>query len=232
MSEPILQYPDFSGEFILTTYASNEGAGAILSQGQIGADLPIAYASRSFNKAERNYSTVEKELATIVWGTKHFRPYLYGRKFKIVSDHNPLKRIVNVKDPGSRLLRWRIQLEEFDYEIVYKPGVLNANADALSWVGALVKDGCESAKVCKSVEIDPTLKLEIVKENHDSIFGGHRGMNKTYDAIKDHYTWPNMKQEIEYIKRCEKCQVNKTIKPKRRPLKSHPQQNAHLNVAR
>ena len=67
--------------------ASNDGAGAVLSQGQIGKDLPIAYASRSFHKAEKNYSTVEKELAAIVWGVKHFRPYLYGRKFKIVRDY-------------------------------------------------------------------------------------------------------------------------------------------------
>jgi hypothetical protein len=63
MSRPILQYPDFSREFILTTDASNDGTGAVLSQGQIGKDLPIAYASRSFNKSEKNYSTVEKELA-------------------------------------------------------------------------------------------------------------------------------------------------------------------------
>jgi len=72
ISQPILQYPDFSREFILITDASNDGAGAVLSQGQIGKDLPIAYMSRSFNKAERNYSTVEKELAAIVWGIKHF----------------------------------------------------------------------------------------------------------------------------------------------------------------
>ena len=68
MSQPILQYLNFSREFILTTDASNDGAEAVLSQGQIGKDLPIAYASRSFNKAERNYSRVEKELAAIVWG--------------------------------------------------------------------------------------------------------------------------------------------------------------------
>jgi hypothetical protein len=86
MSQPILQYPDFSREFILTTDASNDGAGAVLSQGQIGKDLLIAYASRSFNKAEKNYRTAEKELAAIVWGVKHFRPYLYGRKFKIRSE--------------------------------------------------------------------------------------------------------------------------------------------------
>ena len=209
MSEPILQFPDFSKEFILTTDASNEGVGAILSQGDIGSDLPVAFASRSFNKAEKNYSTVEKELAAIVWGIKHFRPYLYGRKFKIVSDHKPLKWIVSVKDPGSRLLRWRIQLEEYDFQIEYKPGVQNANADALSRVGAIVKGRYDTT------EIDPKLKLEILKENHDSTLGGHRGMNKTYEAIKSHYTWPNMKQEIEeYVKRCEKCQVNKRLRPK------------------
>ena len=121
VSRPILQYPDFSEEFILTTDASNDGAGAVLSQGEIGKDLPVAFASRSFSKAERNYSTVEKELTAIVWGIKHFRPYLYGR-FKVVSDHKPLKLIMSVKDTGSRLLRWRIQLEEYDYETVYKPG--------------------------------------------------------------------------------------------------------------
>jgi len=114
MSQPILQHPYFSREFILTTDASNEGAGAVLQQGQIGKDLPIAYASRKFNKAERNYSTVERELAAIVWRIKHFRPYLYGRKFKIVIDHKTLTWIMSVKDPGSRLLRWSIQLEEYD----------------------------------------------------------------------------------------------------------------------
>jgi len=114
MSQPILQYPDFSREFILTTDILNDGAGAVLSRGQIGKVLPTAYASRSFNKAEKNNSTGEKELAAIVWGVKHFRPYLYGRKFKTVSDHKPLTWIKSVKDPGSRLMRWHIQLAEYD----------------------------------------------------------------------------------------------------------------------
>ncbi|KMQ89530.1 enzymatic polyprotein endonuclease reverse [Lasius niger] len=77
LNEPILQYPDFDKEFLLTTDASDEGIGAILSQGKIGSDLPIAYASRTLNKAERNYDTTEKELLAIVWAVKHFRPYLY-----------------------------------------------------------------------------------------------------------------------------------------------------------
>ncbi|KAB0793022.1 hypothetical protein PPYR_12642 [Photinus pyralis] len=131
-SEPILQYPDFSKPFCLTTDASNYAIGAVLSQGQIPNDLPIAYASRTLNHAEGNYSTIEKELLAIVWSIKHFRPYLYGQKFKIITDHRPLTWLFNVKDPGSRLIRWRLLLEEYDYEINYKPGELNKNADALS----------------------------------------------------------------------------------------------------
>ena len=132
LSEPILQYPDFNKEFILTTDASDEGIGAVLSQGKIGNDLPIAYASRTLNKAERNYDTTEKELLAIIWATKHFRPYLYGKKFKIVTDHKPLIWLFNVKDPSSRLMRWRLKLEEYNYEVLYKEGKQNTNADALS----------------------------------------------------------------------------------------------------
>jgi hypothetical protein len=140
ISPPILRYPDYSREFILTTYASKEGVGAVLSQGEIGKDLPIAFASRSLNNAERNYSTTERELLAIVWGVRYFRPYLYGTKFTIVTDYKPFTWIMSVKDPGSRLLRWRIKLEEYDYEIVFKKGTSNTNADALSRVNRLGAD--------------------------------------------------------------------------------------------
>jgi hypothetical protein len=131
-NEPILQYPDLSKPFVLTTDASNFAIGAVLSQGNIGKDLPVAYASRTLNPAECNYSTIEKELLAIVWATKYFRPYLFGAKFKIVTDHKPLQWLFNLKEPNSRLVRWRLKLEEYDYEILYKKGKHNTNADALS----------------------------------------------------------------------------------------------------
>jgi len=132
MSQLLLQYPDFSKPFILTTDASNDALGAILSQGEIGRDLPIAYASRKLSKAERNSPTVEKELLAVVWGCKNFRPYLYGRKFTVVTDHRPLVWICNVKDPSSRLFRWRLKLEEYEHNIVYKRRSSNTNVDCLS----------------------------------------------------------------------------------------------------
>lgn len=133
-NDPILQYPDFTKEFNLTTDASNLAIGAILSQGPIGSDKPVCYASRTLNDSEVNYSTIEKELLAIVWATKYFRPYLFGRKFKIITDHKPLQWIMSLKEPNSRLTRWRLKLSEYDFTVVYKKGTSNTNADALSRV--------------------------------------------------------------------------------------------------
>jgi len=136
VTPPVLKYPDFNRSIILTTDASGEGLGAVLSQGDLGKDLPVAFTSRTLNQAE-NYSTTEKELLAIVWGMRYFKPYLYGKHFLVVTDHKPLTWIMNVKDPGSRLLRWRIKLEEYDYEVIYRKGALNTNADALSRISSL-----------------------------------------------------------------------------------------------
>lgn len=76
MNDPLLQYPDFSRPFNLTTDASDFALGAIISQGPIGSDRPVCYASRALTDSEINYSTIEKELLAIVWATRYFRPYL------------------------------------------------------------------------------------------------------------------------------------------------------------
>lgn len=131
-SQPLLQYPDFTKPFVVTTDASQTAIGGILSQGTIGKDLPIAYTSRLLNDAEQNYSTIERELLAIVYAVNYFRPYLFGRKFQLVTDHKPLTWLNSVKDPTSRLVRWRLKLAEYDYEVIYKAGKTNVNADALS----------------------------------------------------------------------------------------------------
>jgi len=127
-SEPVLTYPDFNKPFELTTDASMYAIGAILSQD----NHPICYASRTLNPAEIHYSTIEKELLAIVWSCQYFRPYLFGHKFTILTDHQPLQWLFSLKEPASRLVRWRLKLEEFDYQIQYKRGKQNQAADALS----------------------------------------------------------------------------------------------------
>jgi hypothetical protein len=166
ISPPVFKYPDFNRSFILTTDASGEGLGAVLSQGDLGKDLPVAFASRTLNQAEKNYSTTEKELLAIVWGMRYFRPYLYGKQFLVVTDHKPLTWIMNVKDPGSLLLRWRIKLEEYDYEVVYRKGTLNTNADALSRNSSL-KGAKETPEENRESVINRETKETILYEYHD-----------------------------------------------------------------
>jgi len=218
---------------VLTTDASNEAFGAILSQGPIGRDLPIAYASRTLINAEKNCSTTEKELLAIVWGFKQFRQYLYGRKFTIVTDHKPLTGVFNVKDHCSRSLRWRLKLEEYDYVIIYKPGTKNTNADALSRINMTeVKSITDISSVPTEEE-----KGKILQEFHQLPTGGHLGMNRTFVGIKLYTSWPGMKQKIEnYVRHCETCQMNKITQRKTKlPLQitNTPEivwQNCSLNI--
>ncbi|GFX60462.1 retrovirus-related Pol polyprotein from transposon 297 [Trichonephila clavipes] len=91
VTQPILFAPDFATEFILQTDASEVGAGVVLSQRIEGEEHPIVFLSKKFSKAERNYSTVERELAAIIFGLKRLKHYLDGQKFIIETDHNPLR---------------------------------------------------------------------------------------------------------------------------------------------
>ena len=124
----MLRFPNFKEQFTLTTDASNQGIGAFLSQN----GHPCLSISKTLNKADERYSTSEKELLAIVWAMKRFRQYILGNKFKIQTDQRALVWLHNVKDPSSRLLRWRLRMEEYDYDIEYVKGKENKVSDCLS----------------------------------------------------------------------------------------------------
>ena len=108
-SPPVLQYPIFDPDrpFILKTDASDIAAGAVLCQRQDDkGEYAIAYASRKFNPAEQNYPAHERELAAVVWAMRHFRPYLYGQRFLVLTDNEPITYLKTMKDPRGRLARW------------------------------------------------------------------------------------------------------------------------------
>lgn len=129
---PVLACPDFSKPFVLQTDASDYGIGAALTQTTTDGDKVIAYASRTLNPAERNYSVTEKECLAIVWGIEKMRPYLEGYRFTVVSDHQSLKWLHAIKSPSGRLARWSIFLQQYDFDIKYRKGILNKVADTLS----------------------------------------------------------------------------------------------------
>ncbi|CAF1080795.1 unnamed protein product [Brachionus calyciflorus] len=130
--DKILFLPDLKKKFVLETDASNTGIGAVLNQKKDGVLRPIAYFSKPLNKAQRNYSTTEKELLAIVLAVEHFHQYLYGQEFEIITDHQPLSWLLSCKNPNSRLARWLIRINNYTFTIVYRSGKTHTNADALS----------------------------------------------------------------------------------------------------
>lgn len=131
ISHPILRYPNFEQKFTLTTDASNYAIGAVLSQ----EGHPVCFISRTLNNHERNYSATDKEFLAIIRSVNYLRPYLYGRKFKIYTDHQPIKFLHSKyrgKDMSPRHQRWLLKLGEYDFEIDYIKGKENRVADFLS----------------------------------------------------------------------------------------------------
>jgi transposase InsO family protein len=134
---PIISYPHFDHPFLLQLDASDVGLSAILAQKLIDSDgvqreHVIGYASRTLSSAERHYSPTERECLAIVYGCSHFRPYLEGVRFTILTDHKALKWLHRTKDLNSRLARWAMQIAAYDVDIQHRPGADNANCDALS----------------------------------------------------------------------------------------------------
>ena len=132
---PCLAYYKLGAPTVVITDASPVGLGAILMQEQAdGTNLPVAYASRSLTETERRYSQIEKEALGCVWAVEYFRNYLWGVRFKLLTDHRPLIYMFNPRNstivpPRIQGLLWR--LLGYDYHIGHIPGKMNI-ADSLS----------------------------------------------------------------------------------------------------
>ena len=135
LEAPILGFADFKFPFRLYTDASNVGLGAVLAQMQDGKERVIAYASRSLSQTERNdinYSSFKLELLALKWAvTEKFKDYLWGSQFTVYTDNNPLVHLSTAK-LGAVEQRWAAQLANYHFELKYKPGKDNVNADVLS----------------------------------------------------------------------------------------------------
>lgn len=130
---PILAYADYSLPFTLHTDASREGLGAILYQEQNGEMRVIAYASRSLNKSEQNYTAHKLEYLAVKWAvTDKFQEYLYGNRFTIYTDNNPLTYVLTTAKLDATGHRWLAALGSYNFDIHYRPGKTNRDADILS----------------------------------------------------------------------------------------------------
>ncbi|GFX81224.1 retrovirus-related Pol polyprotein from transposon 17.6 [Trichonephila clavipes] len=125
---PVLQLPNFTEQFNLFTDASGVGIGAVLNQNH----RPIAFASRTLNKAERNYTVTERECLAVIWALNMFKTYFGSLPVKVITDHAALTKLTNGKNVSSRMIRWALKLSEFNIEWEHHPGVQNVVAHVLS----------------------------------------------------------------------------------------------------
>ncbi|CAF1321713.1 unnamed protein product [Adineta steineri] len=141
-SPMVLILPDPSRQYVIRTDASRVGVGAVLLQTQPSDPndtshtpiyKPVAFASRSLKKAEKNYSAIELEALAIWWSvTQKFRSYVEGQQFLLETDHKPLLSLMKKPYHNARIERWMVTLQQYDMIIQHISGKDNTTADALS----------------------------------------------------------------------------------------------------
>jgi hypothetical protein len=137
---PVLAHPDPTRPFVVTTDASKVGLGGELSQEDAQGQLhPVAYFGRALTKRERSYPTYDREVMVMRGTLKHFRYYLLGAQVVMRTDHKPLLKILEQKDPFGRRATLMRDIAEFERRIEFILGQDNHMADALSRIGWNVK---------------------------------------------------------------------------------------------
>ena len=160
-SPPILAFADYTKPFELSCDASGAGLGSVLYQEQEGRKRVIAYASRGLSKSEAHYPAHKLEFLALKWAvTEKFNDYLYGHKFTVFTDNNPLTYVLTSARLDATGHRWLAALSAYDFDIKYRPGVSNADADGLSRLPGAKRDitshhiPAESVgQVCKSSQV-------------------------------------------------------------------------------
>jgi len=131
----ILVFLDWKKEFHVHVDTSSIMLGEILTHAHEGELYhPIAFASRKLSKVENNYSTTEREGLAMVYALQKFKHYLLGRHFKMYINHSTLKYLVNKPILGGKICKWLLLFQEYDFEVILKPGRLNVGLDHLSHI--------------------------------------------------------------------------------------------------
>ncbi|GFV28896.1 retrovirus-related Pol polyprotein from transposon 17.6 [Trichonephila clavipes] len=171
LNPPVLALPDPDTELQITTDASSRGIGAVLEQKYPNSEVkPLYFFSKKLNPSQSKYNATVLEFFAIYTALNFFRPFLLGRKFKVFTDHKSLAGFLSNKNPSSKILRWKLALEEFNYDIHYIRGSLNSVADHLSRCISNITIALPDSKdLIKMQHEDPVLSPIIQKIDQNDV---------------------------------------------------------------
>lgn len=158
ITAPVLAYPNFAKKFYISVDASNYAVGAYISNEPPSNDRPIEYFSKALSTAQQNYATTHKELLAIILAIEKFQHYIWGKHFVIHTDHQALTYLFSQNKVGSRLLRWKLLLAEYDFDIIHRKGSNNVVSDCLSRIGEENKQ-TELCEISKNPTINIMLRV-------------------------------------------------------------------------
>ena len=217
VDSPALAHYDPAKPIRLACDASPYGIGAVISQlEETGQERPVAFASRSLSKAERNYAQIEREALALIFGVRKFHQYLYGRLFTLQTDHKPLMTILGPKTgipplAAARMQRWALTLSAYHYNIEYRKSSDNANADAMSRLPARVTEPetdndifvcsfleeipIRAKDISDATRVDPVLS-QVLKY---TLEGWPRTLNQSQSELKPFF---NQKEHLSVEQNC------------------------------
>ena len=183
---PVLALPKIGLQYSIDTDASDYKVDASLFQTQAdGTRQPIGFWSRSLLPAEKNYSISEKQCLAVVWAVTTLRPYLQGKNVIVHTDHSALRCLLQISEPSGRLMRWCLRLSEFDFEIRYKKGKLNTQADALSRLQTLGETTEELDEYLPCFVIQDIYEIEESDGDDEFFHPDHDNIIATMDPTPD-----------------------------------------------
>jgi transposase InsO family protein len=128
----VLRIPNNRFPFKIQTDASDEGIGAVLLQVYPEGNRPVAYISKKFTLAQRRWSPIEQECYAFIHALDKWHNYLSGIKFTWETDHKALTQLNKKAQVNKRCERWRLKIQEYDFDVKHIPGLQNTMPDYLS----------------------------------------------------------------------------------------------------